>query len=211
MPESSCALYSTLADSVQAGHALQEHLRQFGRGFRLLQIDLQLSGMGLDPALTLKLLGLGLQFGDGPRQITGFVVKVGVGNRLIELPGGQLVYRHPYSVERIANRLADDPGQQQCQRQATEQQDVGQHGAVFGKLGNVLGRVANRGFLDLGDRVQQAVGLLGKLLEFTAIEQHQRLVLLALVDQYKGLVAKTLQLLQQQIELGETRQILRTL
>ncbi|MCY1376815.1 hypothetical protein D9M69_643340 [compost metagenome] len=138
--------------------------------------------MRLDPALALKLLGFGLQFGDGPRQIAGFVVQVGVGNRLIELPRGQLVYRHPHPVQWIADRLADDPGQQQRQRQTTEQQYVGQPGAVFGKLGNVLGRVANRGFLDLDDRVQKAVGLPGKLLEFTAIEQHQRLVLLALVD-----------------------------
>ncbi|MNS25637.1 hypothetical protein D3C72_575360 [compost metagenome] len=176
------AVQHPLADSVQAGHALQEHLRQFGRGFCLLQIDLQLGGMRLDPALALKLLGFGLQFGDGPRQIAGFVVQVGVGNRLIELPRGQLVYRHPHPVQWIADRLADDPGQQQRQRQTTEQQYVGQPGAVFGKLGNVLGRVANRGFLDLDDRVQKAVGLPGKLLEFTAIEQHQRLVLLALVD-----------------------------
>ncbi|MNF74807.1 hypothetical protein D3C84_568490 [compost metagenome] len=203
------AVKHPLADSVQAGHALQKHLRQLGGRFCLLQINLQLGGMRLDPALVLQLLGLGLQFGDSPCQVACFVIHVGVRDRLIKLPGGQLVHGHPHPVERIAYRLADQPGQQQRQRQASEQQYVGQQGAAFGIVGNVLGRVANRGFLDLGDRVQKGVGLLSQLLELTAIEQHQRLTLLALIDQLKGVIAMALQLLQQQVELGETCQILR--
>lgn len=100
------AVKHPLADPVQAGHVLQNDLSQFIWCFCLLQIDLQLSGMRLDPALAFQLLGLGLQFGDGACQITGFVVQVGVRNGLVELPGGQLIHRHPHSVERIADRVA---------------------------------------------------------------------------------------------------------
>ncbi|OLT99318.1 hypothetical protein BVK86_26685 [Pseudomonas reinekei] len=49
-----------------------------------------------------------------------------------------------------------------------------------------------------------------ELLELTAIEQQQRLSLSTFINHLKGLFAISLQLLQQQIELGEARQILRT-
>lgn len=62
--------------------------------------------MAFDPTLALQLLGLGLQLGNGPCQVPGFVVQVRVGNRLVELPGGQLIHRHPYPIQRVADRLA---------------------------------------------------------------------------------------------------------
>ncbi|MCY1394364.1 hypothetical protein D3C87_1294780 [compost metagenome] len=99
----------------------QKDLGQLPWRFRLWQVSLELLGLRLDPALAFQLLRLGLQRRDGTRQITGFILQIGMGNRPVQSAGGQLVNGGANPVKGQANRTADQPAHQPRQCQATEQ------------------------------------------------------------------------------------------
>ncbi|MNH10278.1 hypothetical protein D3C79_697520 [compost metagenome] len=88
----------------------------------------------------------------------------------VQLAGSQLVNRGTYAVQRHADGAANQPGQQQGQCRAAQQQDISYRAAALRIVGQIFRRIVDIGFFVIFYQDEQRVAFLLQCQEFLTVE-----------------------------------------